>query len=67
MRTSDIRELTDQELDRELANSHKELMNLRFRLATKQLTNTAEPRVIKRNISKIKTIIHERELQRDGR
>ena len=67
MHVAEVRELSDQELEQELDNAHKELMNLRFRLATKQLTDTTQLGIVKRKIARIKTVIRERELQRIGR
>jgi large subunit ribosomal protein L29 len=62
MRAHEIRELSDQELGRELTNSHREMLNLRFRLATRQLTNTSQIRVARKNIARLNTIIRERQL-----
>ena len=60
MRANEIRELSDQELDQRLDESYKEILNLRFRLATRQLTNTSEIRVVKKNIARLNTIRQER-------
>ena len=62
MRANEIRELSDQELDQRLDESYKEILNLRFRLATRQLTNTSEIRVVKKNIARLNTIRQERKL-----
>ena len=62
MRAQEIRELSDEELKQELENSHKESLNIRFRVATKQMSNTAQVRSIKKNIARLKTVIREREL-----
>jgi large subunit ribosomal protein L29 len=45
-----------------LEEAQRELFNLRFRLATKQLTNHREVRRAKRRIARIKTVLREREL-----
>ena len=42
MRISEVRELDDSELDKELGEQQRGMMNLRFRKATLQLTNTNE-------------------------
>ena len=65
MRAHEIREMTDEALARQLQDSHRELLNLRFRLATKQLTNTSEITTVKRNTARLNTIIRER--QREAR
>lgn len=65
MRAYDIRELSDEDLAKELDNSHRELLNLRFRIATKQLTNTAEVRIVRKKIARLNTVIRERQLEED--
>lgn len=62
MQTGDIRKLNHEELARELDSSQQELFNLRFRLATKQLTNYREIKTVKKKIARLKTIIREKEL-----
>ena len=62
MRAQEIRELNNQELTKQLEDTYKELLNLRFRFATKQLTNTAQIRAVKKNIARLNTIIGERQL-----
>ena len=61
MRASELRELTDEELDRKLADTRQELFNLRFQSATGALENAARLRLAKREIARILTIRHERE------
>ncbi|MBN2187459.1 MAG: 50S ribosomal protein L29 [Dehalococcoidia bacterium] len=62
MKTSEIRALNNEELATRLEEAHEELFNLRFRLATRQLVNHREIPKAKRKISRIKTILKEREL-----
>ncbi|NQT73516.1 MAG: 50S ribosomal protein L29 [Chloroflexi bacterium] len=62
MQTGDIRKLNNEELGRELDSSQQELFNLRFRLATKQLTNYREIKTVKKKVARLKTIIREKEL-----
>jgi len=64
MKVNDIRNLDDKALTEELDATRKELMNLRFRSAAKQLTNTSEVAATRKNIARILTVIRERELQR---
>ena len=54
--------MSDEELARQVEDAHRELFNLRFRLATKQLANHREVRSVKRRIARLKTIMREREL-----
>ena len=60
MRASEVRELSDEDLVSELEGSYKELLNLRIRLATKQLSNTSQIRVVKKNVARIQTVMRER-------
>ena len=57
MRPSDIRALTDNALREEIDKSFTELMNLRFRLATRQLSNVSEIKKVRRDIARLKTIL----------
>ncbi|MDA0595987.1 MAG: 50S ribosomal protein L29 [Chloroflexi bacterium] len=62
MRISDVRELNDTELVKELGDQERALMNLRFRKATMQLTNTNELANTRKAIARIKTVIRERSI-----
>ena len=61
MRARTLRDLTDDELDRKLAETRQELFNLRFQSATGALENSARLRSAKREIARILTVSHERE------
>jgi large subunit ribosomal protein L29 len=60
----DLRVLSDDELAKQVEEAHRELFNLRFRLATKQLANHREVRSVRKRIARLKTIMRERELSR---
>ena len=62
MKLNEFRALSMSELTKQLEETHQELFNLRFRLATRQLVNHREVRMVKRNIARLKTIMREREL-----
>lgn len=62
MKVSEIRSLSVDELKKQLEESHRELFDLRFRLAVKQLVNHRELRSVKKRIARIETILTEREL-----
>ena len=53
--------MSDEELERRLAEGRENLFNLRFQLATGALDNTARLRLAKRDIARILTIQAERE------
>ena len=60
MRARELRELSDEELVRRLADSRENLFNLRFQMATGALENTARVSLAKRDIARILTIQAER-------
>ena len=60
MRARELRALTDEELDKKLLESRKELFNLRFQSATGALENSARLRSAKREIARILTVQLER-------
>ncbi len=62
MQMYEIRALTDDQIREELERSYRELMNLRFRDAVNQLTDTNQPRKTRRDIARMRTCLREREL-----
>jgi large subunit ribosomal protein L29 len=58
----EIRGLSDERLAEEEFSTRLEIMNLRFKIATRQLSNSAELRTAKRRLSHVLTIKREREL-----
>jgi large subunit ribosomal protein L29 len=61
MRPRQLRDLSDDELQRRLEETRQELFNLRFQSATGALENSARLRLAKREIARILTIKNERE------
>jgi large subunit ribosomal protein L29 len=59
---ADLRELNSEELVTKLRESKEELFNLRFQLATGQLSNNRRLRVVRHEIARIYTVMREREL-----
>jgi large subunit ribosomal protein L29 len=60
-RPSELRELSDDELEHRLSERRQELFNLRFQSVTGALENTARLKLAKREIARILTVVHERE------
>ena len=60
MRAKNLRDLSDVELERKLAETRQELFNLRFQSATGALENSARVRLAKREIARILTVRNER-------
>jgi large subunit ribosomal protein L29 len=66
MKAKQLRELSDEELDKKMAETRKELFQLRFQTATGALGNSARLRGAKREIARILTIKTEREHAEHG-
>ena len=59
MKASDLRTKTVDELTDSLIDLRKERFNLRFQKASGQLENTARARQVRRDIARVKTILHD--------
>jgi large subunit ribosomal protein L29 len=55
-RLSDLKVMSDDQLDDEALKLKKEQFNLRFQRASGQLQNTARVRVVRRDIARVKTL-----------
>ena len=62
MKTAEIREQTNEEIQRLLAEKKRALFNLRFQRETEQLERPAELRKLKTGIARMLTVLREREL-----
>lgn len=60
MKVEDLRQKSDDELNRQVLDLRKEAFNLRFQRASGQLENTARVRQVRRDIARIKTVLHQR-------
>ena len=60
MKAKDLHELDDAQLVQRLADTRKELFNLRFQSATGALEDTTRLKLAKREIARILTIQYER-------
>jgi len=59
MKAVDLRSLTPDELEEKLDETKEELFNLRFQLAVSQSEDTASLGRLRRDIARIKTVMHE--------
>jgi len=66
MDAKDIRELSQDEIELEIERAREEIFKLRFRAAYEELENPAILRELRRDIARMKTIQHERELRAAG-
>lgn len=66
MKPAEIRDMTDGEIVDRIEQLQEERFRLRFRSATQQLDNPMLLRNIRRDISRLKTVMREREVQNQG-
>jgi large subunit ribosomal protein L29 len=59
---TELRELDDDELDTRLAEYRRELLNLRFQMATGQLDNYARLNAARRDVARVMTVLRDREI-----
>jgi large subunit ribosomal protein L29 len=62
MKNQELRELDSEVLEDQLKEHYEELFNLRFQQVMGKLTASGRPRIVKREVARIKTILREREL-----
>lgn len=62
----DLRAKSDEALEQELEETYRELFNLRFRLATRNLGDDRQVPQTRKKIARIKTLLHQRALSREA-
>jgi large subunit ribosomal protein L29 len=62
MKNDELRDLDAAQLHAQIQDHYEELFNLRFQQVMGKLTASGRPRLVKREIARIKTILREREL-----
>ena len=62
MKASEIRQMTQNEVDELLGDRLEELSNLRIQLVTQQLDNPLRVKSVRRDIARIRTVLRERAL-----
>lgn len=60
MLASDIRELSEAEIDSRIAELEEERFRLRFRSATETLEDPLRLRVLRKDIARLKTVLREK-------
>ncbi len=60
MKAVDLRTKTAAELDTELESLLKAHFSLRMQMSTQQLTKNSELRKVRRDIARVRTILHEK-------
>lgn len=61
MKAKELRELPITEVKTKMSEMEEELFNLRFQAKMGQLSNPVRMRIVKRDIARAKTILHESE------
>jgi large subunit ribosomal protein L29 len=59
MKASEIRDLKPEEIEAKLADAREELMKLRFRQVSGQLTDPSRLRILRRDIARMMTVLNE--------
>ena len=65
MKISEIRELSNEEINAKLKESKEELFNLRFQQATGNLEKPSRIRDLRHTVAILKTVLRERELKEE--
>ena len=63
MKNNKLKEMSSQDLEKELSELKTELFKLRFSLATNGLENPMKIKEVKKDIARINTILRQRELE----
>ena len=63
MPVNDLRSMSSDDLAAELYDTRRELMNLRFRAATMQLSDVNEVKRVKKRVAQILTVMRERQIE----
>ena len=63
MKAAELREMSNAELTKKLAELKEELFNLRFQHAINQLDNPGRIETVKRDISRVNTVLRANELK----
>ncbi len=64
--TQELREQSDEDLEQKLAELQEERFRLRFRSATEAIENPVRFRTLRREIARVKTLLHERAGEAEG-
>ena len=63
MKTSEIRNLNDDQIVKKIEESRQELFNLRVQVSTQQLTKVSEISRVRKLIARLRTILKENQLR----
>ncbi len=61
MKAAEVMELDVTEIEKRLADTRRELFNLRFQHATGQLENTGQIKEVRKNIARLLTVLNRKQ------
>ena len=66
MKINELRKLTNEDLNKKITESKKELLDLRIKQSTGSLEKPSKIHELRKNVARMKTILRERELSEGG-
>lgn len=63
IKATELKDLDLAEIRQRLVEAEEELANLRFQLASHQLDNTAKVKIARRDVARLRTVLHAREME----
>lgn len=60
MKAFEMKDLSDAELEKRIKDEKESLAHMKFQQATKQIENTAKLKLIRRDIARMMTVLHQR-------
>ena len=66
MKTNELRKLTNEDLNKKITESKKELLDLRIKQSTGSLEKPSKIHELRKDVARMKTILRERELSEGG-
>ena len=60
MKTTELHDKSGEELQKELADLLRAQFGLRMQLATQQMSNTSQLKKVRRDIARVRTVLHEK-------
>ena len=67
MKINDIRNLSDEDIRKEIESAKEELFNLRFSQATGNLEKPSRINELRKQVARMKTVLRERELSKEAK
>jgi large subunit ribosomal protein L29 len=64
MKSHELRQLTDEELEKRIQENNDALSSMKFQKATSQVENTSKFTTLRKDIARMKTILRERVLSK---